>query len=87
MDAARADIARLTAAPAARLVIGVSPLAMTARLAEALAGVRCRRRVLDDLSGVHAVPLSAPRLVHRTEALHKEMPDGPAALLAAALTA
>jgi DNA-binding transcriptional LysR family regulator len=40
LDAARADIARLTAAPAARIVIGVSPLAMTPRLTGTLADMR-----------------------------------------------
>lgn len=41
LDAARADIARLTTAPAARrLAIGVSPLAMTGPFAEALAAAR-----------------------------------------------
>ena len=37
--------------------------------------------------GINAVPVSAPRLVHRTEALHSSTLDGPPALLAAALTA
>jgi DNA-binding transcriptional LysR family regulator len=37
LDAARADIARMTAAPATRLVAGLSPLAMTAHVAETLA--------------------------------------------------
>ncbi|WP_171166420.1 LysR family transcriptional regulator [Streptomyces sp. I05A-00742] len=40
LDAARADIARLVAQPAARLVVGASPLALTARFAERLAGLR-----------------------------------------------
>ena len=40
LDAARADIARLTAAPAARIVIGASPLAMTRQFTRALADVR-----------------------------------------------
>ncbi|MFF2045351.1 LysR family transcriptional regulator [Kitasatospora sp. NPDC058170] len=40
LDAARADITRLVAAPSARLVLGATPLAVTARLAEALAEVR-----------------------------------------------
>lgn len=44
-------------------------------------------QALDDLPGIHAVPLRTPRLVHRTEALHHEMPDGPTARLAAALVA
>lgn len=39
-----------------------------------------------DLPGITAVPLTAPRLVHRTEVLHSSTLDGPAALLAAALT-
>ncbi|WP_051871717.1 LysR family transcriptional regulator [Streptomyces sclerotialus] len=47
LDAARADIARLTAAPAARIVVGVSPLAMTSRLTEALATVRRRHPLLE----------------------------------------
>jgi DNA-binding transcriptional LysR family regulator len=38
--AARADVARLADEPAAHLVVGVSALAATARLAEALAGCR-----------------------------------------------
>jgi DNA-binding transcriptional LysR family regulator len=33
-----------------------------------------------------AVPVTAPRLTHRVEILHGGLPDGPAALLAAALT-
>jgi DNA-binding transcriptional LysR family regulator len=37
LDAARADIARMTATPATRLVAGLSPLAMTAHVAETLA--------------------------------------------------
>ncbi|GHG99112.1 LysR family transcriptional regulator [Streptomyces lanatus] len=40
LDAARADIARLTVAPAARIVIGVSPLAMTRQFTGTLAEVR-----------------------------------------------
>lgn len=40
LDAARADIARLTTAPAARIVIGVSPLAMTSQLTGTLADMR-----------------------------------------------
>jgi len=40
LDAARADIARLSAAPAARLVVGVSPLAMTRQFVRTLADVR-----------------------------------------------
>ncbi|MFK8909262.1 LysR family transcriptional regulator [Streptomyces sp. YS-3] len=221
LDAARADITRLTAAPAAHLVIGVSPLAMTSRLARALAGVRqaqprlevtvrvlsreavtrdvataavdlglvdgmaapndplhlpevgpltvrpvteqplavalparhplatraglrlvdladarwidapdtavplaqlritsgsdgyraslryegndvrglivltatghglalLPQPVIDGIPGISAVPVSTPRLVHRTEVLHSDMPDGPRALLAAALIA
>ncbi|KOG41970.1 LysR family transcriptional regulator [Streptomyces decoyicus] len=45
------------------------------------------QRELDDLPGIHAVPLRTPRLVHRTEALHHQMPDGPTAQLASALVA
>ncbi|WP_030983065.1 LysR family transcriptional regulator [Streptomyces sp. NRRL S-1813] len=45
------------------------------------------QREFDDLPGIHAVPLRTPRLVHRIEALHNEMPDGPTARLAAALVA
>lgn len=40
LEAARADIARLTAAPAASLTVGVTPLAVTARFAAALARTR-----------------------------------------------
>ncbi|MGP4111962.1 LysR family transcriptional regulator [Streptomyces sp. 4N509B] len=40
LDAARADVARLTAKPATRVVVGVTPLAATARLARRLAEVR-----------------------------------------------
>ncbi|MFC7039660.1 LysR family transcriptional regulator substrate-binding protein, partial [Nonomuraea rubra] len=36
--------------------------------------------------GVHAVPVAAPRLVHRVELLHAALPPGAAADLAAALT-
>ncbi|WP_346094116.1 hypothetical protein [Streptomyces olivaceiscleroticus] len=37
--------------------------------------------------GLVAVPLSAPRLVHRIEVVHSSAVAGPAALLAAALAA
>ncbi|MFG3049880.1 LysR family transcriptional regulator [Kitasatospora sp. NPDC048239] len=40
LDAARADITRLVGAPSARLVLGATPLAVTAGLAQALAEVR-----------------------------------------------
>ncbi|MFB6890368.1 LysR family transcriptional regulator [Kitasatospora sp. NPDC056327] len=36
--------------------------------------------------GVTAVPVRAPRLVHRTELVHGALPEGPAALLAGLLT-
>jgi DNA-binding transcriptional LysR family regulator len=152
VDAARADIARLTTAPAARIAIGISPLAMTPRVAQTLAeadvqvSVRVAGRStvvreiaagtldlglvdgmtapndplhlpnlgpltsvaiaehplvvalpvrhplanrtglrLADTPGVVAVPLTEPRLVHRTEALHINIVDGPVAALAAAL--
>ncbi|MEV0319858.1 LysR family transcriptional regulator [Streptomyces sp. NPDC050658] len=42
---------------------------------------------IEDLPDLSAVPLTAPRLVHRTEALHSPTLDGPPTLLAAALTA
>lgn len=42
-DAARADMARMTAAPATRMVIGVTPLAMTARFGSTLADLRLTR--------------------------------------------
>jgi DNA-binding transcriptional LysR family regulator len=47
LDAARADIMRLTAAPATRVVIGVSPLALTAQLAGAVAEMRQKQPRLD----------------------------------------
>ncbi|WP_338674677.1 LysR family transcriptional regulator [Streptomyces sp. SCSIO 30461] len=47
LDAARADIARLTAAPAARITLGVSPLAMTSRLTLPLAGIRRTQPLLE----------------------------------------
>jgi DNA-binding transcriptional LysR family regulator len=47
LDAARADIARLTATPAARIVIGVSPLAMTPQLTGTLAGMRQKQPLWD----------------------------------------
>ncbi|KUO15967.1 LysR family transcriptional regulator, partial [Streptomyces dysideae] len=47
LDAARADIARLTAAPAARIVIGVSPLAMTSQLTGTLADMRQTQPLLE----------------------------------------
>ncbi|MFF1545070.1 LysR family transcriptional regulator [Streptomyces sp. NPDC058291] len=47
LDAARADIARLTAAPAARIVIGVSPLAMTPQLTGTLADMRQKQPLWD----------------------------------------
>ncbi|MGW2249666.1 LysR family transcriptional regulator [Kitasatospora sp. NPDC001660] len=37
---------------------------------------------LDAVPGVVAVPITAPRLVHRTELVHGSLPEGPAALLA-----
>lgn len=45
------------------------------------------RPALDGVPGVCAVPVTSPRLVHRTEVLHGTAPGGPAALLAAALMA
>jgi DNA-binding transcriptional LysR family regulator len=42
---------------------------------------------IDRAPGIAAVRLSAPRLVHRTELLHRSTGDDPAALLAAVLTA
>jgi DNA-binding transcriptional LysR family regulator len=42
--------------------------------------------VLDGVRGGVAVPISVPRLVHRTEILHGGLTGGPAALLAAVLT-
>jgi DNA-binding transcriptional LysR family regulator len=48
LDAARADVTRLTSAPAATLVVGVTPLAgATPALATALAGLRERMPRLD----------------------------------------
>jgi DNA-binding transcriptional LysR family regulator len=41
---------------------------------------------LDGLTAGVTVPITAPRLTHRTELLHRGLLDGPAALLAAALT-
>ncbi|MFG2651483.1 LysR family transcriptional regulator [Streptomyces sp. NPDC048436] len=43
--------------------------------------------VINGVPGISAVPVSAPRLVHRVEAVHSATLDGPAALLAAALVA
>lgn len=45
------------------------------------------RRAVDAVSGVVAIPVCAPRLAHRTEALYRDVTDSPAALLAAALVA
>ncbi|GAA2309248.1 LysR family transcriptional regulator [Streptomyces caniferus] len=42
-DAARADMARMTAAPATRMVIGVTPLAMTAPFGSTLTDLRLTR--------------------------------------------
>ncbi|HST86404.1 MAG TPA: LysR family transcriptional regulator [Kineosporiaceae bacterium] len=42
---------------------------------------------IEGVPGVRAVPVSATRLVHRTEILHSKVLDGAAARLAAALTA
>ncbi|WP_280728176.1 LysR family transcriptional regulator [Kitasatospora sp. MAA4] len=42
---------------------------------------------IDGVPGISTVPLAAPRLVHRTEALHSSPPGTPPALLAAALAA
>ncbi|WP_110943992.1 LysR family transcriptional regulator [Streptomyces niger] len=47
LDAARADIARLTTAPAARVVVGVAPLAMTHRLGAALAALRRQQPLVE----------------------------------------
>ncbi|MGW0699078.1 LysR family transcriptional regulator [Streptomyces sp. NPDC002867] len=47
LDAARADIARLLSAPAGRLTLGVTPLAMSSRLSRALAEVRCEQPGLE----------------------------------------
>lgn len=47
LDAARADIARLTAEPAARLVVGAAATAPAGRLAAALAALRRRRPLLE----------------------------------------
>jgi DNA-binding transcriptional LysR family regulator len=48
LDAARADVARMTSAPAATLVVGVTPLAgAIPALATALAGLRARMPRLD----------------------------------------
>jgi hypothetical protein len=41
--------------------------------------------VLDGVAGVHPVPVTAPRLVHRTEALYGAAPAGPAAAFLAEL--
>ncbi|MER7754120.1 LysR family transcriptional regulator [Kitasatospora sp. NPDC097643] len=41
--------------------------------------------VLAGAPGVVAVPVGAPRLVHRTELVHGSLPEGPAALLASLL--
>jgi DNA-binding transcriptional LysR family regulator len=38
-------------------------------------------------AGEITVPITSPRLVHRTEVLHGGLPDGPAALLAHSLSA
>jgi DNA-binding transcriptional LysR family regulator len=46
LDAARADIARMTAAPTARLVVGLSPLALTTDVAAMLAPFDLTIRVL-----------------------------------------
>ncbi|MCX4666888.1 LysR family transcriptional regulator [Streptomyces sp. NBC_01381] len=40
---------------------------------------------IEGIPGINSVPVSAPRLVHRTEVLHSNAVDGPPALLAAAL--
>ncbi|MGW6914136.1 LysR family transcriptional regulator [Kitasatospora sp. NPDC054939] len=54
LDAARADIRRLVRAPSARLVLGTTPLALTAEVALALAGVRRSHPRLDLAVRVHA---------------------------------
>ncbi|QMU69577.1 LysR family transcriptional regulator [Streptacidiphilus sp. P02-A3a] len=59
LDAARADIARLTGAPTTRLTVGLTPLALTARLARALADLRRRHPGLEPtvrVLGREAVP-------------------------------
>lgn len=59
LDAARADLARLTGAPTARLTVGVTPLALTARFARALADLRRRQPTLElsvRVLGREAVP-------------------------------
>ncbi len=45
------------------------------------------RPVLEEASGVVGVPVTAPRLVHRTELVHGSLPEGPAAVLAVHLAA
>jgi DNA-binding transcriptional LysR family regulator len=47
LEAARADIARLTAAPTSRLVAALSPLAITPHVADALSSFDLTLRVLD----------------------------------------
>ena len=82
--AARADVARLAAAPATHLVIGVSALAATEDFAGKLAAVRAERpgaevtvRVLER----QAIPAGVA-----DGTLDFGLVDGPAARLAAALT-
>jgi DNA-binding transcriptional LysR family regulator len=45
------------------------------------------RSAVEGVTGVVAVPLSSPRLIHRTELLHGSLAGTPAAALATALTA
>ena len=54
LDAARADLRRLTATPAQHLALGVSPLAQVPRLAVAVAGLRQAMPRLD--VAIHILP-------------------------------
>ncbi|MEV0227274.1 LysR family transcriptional regulator [Streptomyces sp. NPDC050704] len=77
LDAARADIARLTAAPASRIVIGASPLAMTPQLTGTLADMRQTQPLL----GVTVRVLGREAITHKvaTAALDLGLVDGMAA--------
>ncbi|MFD7909875.1 hypothetical protein ACFV30_03975 [Streptomyces sp. NPDC059752] len=79
--------AMVTAARACVRYDGTDLLALCALAAAGHGLVLLPRRVAQAAGAGVAVPLSAPRLVHRTELLSPGRPTGVAAALAARLTA
>jgi molybdenum-dependent DNA-binding transcriptional regulator ModE len=84
LDAARADVTRMTRPPSAALAVGMTPLI---RLAAAGHGLVLLPETALAVTGITAIPVTAPRVVHRLELVHGTFRDGsPAAELAALLT-